>query len=154
MIISLYYMGLQSIYNANGHLTNLAHVSHGPANFTTWGYYLQGLDINTRKTYEIPYSHGEWTEDTYRRVYNNVLKHNFKLLKEKLSPEDILIFIVNTSQLTGFNEDLKLLGLDTQKKWVLPAARNANYPARVNNPDNGFCLHTFVFELNKEFFNA
>lgn len=83
---------------------------------------------------------------------NNTLDRNIADIKQRLKPGDGLVCIVTTSQIPDFKEFLERSKLNTQKTYVLPPARNRNYPERVHNPDNGFCLHTYVFELDEEFF--
>lgn len=151
MIYSIYFTGLTGLFGKYGASVHLhQELVYRPS----WAGYFTRLprdEPDVASTYQTALVVDQATLD---QLYERVIRHNWALYKKELKPGDGLVFIVTTAQLEKFNSTLPLLGLDTQKKYVLPPARNGNYPERVSNPDKGFCLHTFVFELNKEFFDA
>lgn len=142
MIYNLYFYNMtlidgQFYWNGNSRTT----ITSG--NYREWLQWLSraGVDVSKIQDYK-----------GFCDYCNSTLDRNITDIKQRLKPGDGLVCIVTTSQIQDFKEFLERSKLNTQKTYVLPPARNRNYPGRVTNHDKGFCLHTYVFELDEEFF--
>jgi hypothetical protein len=98
-------------------------------------------DLRVPRTVEAAVRLNSWLGDVGKK---------YEAFTRGIPPNSVLVFIVTTAQLEDFLHFCKASGIDKQKQYTLPPARNRNYPDRVNNPDKGFCLHTFVFDIDEK----